>query len=32
LTPAGGQLSLHFGESNFHEVSFDDVIVLIQPR
>jgi len=32
-TKSGAQPALHFGGSvgNFHEVSFDDVIVLIQP-
>jgi len=28
---AGAQPALHFGGDNFHEISFDDVIVLIQP-
>ena len=28
---AGAQPALHFGGGNFHEISFDDVIVLIQP-
>jgi len=28
---AGAQPALHFGEGNFHKISFDDVIVLIQP-
>ena len=28
---AGAQPALHFGWGNFHELSFDDVIVLIQP-
>jgi len=28
---AGAQPALHFGKGNFHEISFDDVIVLIQP-
>jgi len=28
---AGAQPALHFGGSNFHEMSFDDVIVFIQP-
>jgi len=27
----GAQPALHFGRGNFHELSFDDVIVLIQP-
>jgi len=27
---AGAQPALHFGGVNFHELSFDDVIVLIQ--
>jgi len=27
----GAQPALHFGGGNFHEISFDDVIVLIQP-
>jgi len=27
----GAQPGIHFGGSNFHENSFDDVIVLIQP-
>ena len=27
----GAQRALHFGGGNFHEISFDDVIVLIQP-
>jgi len=31
LTPSGAQPALHFGGGNFHEISFDDVIVLIQP-
>jgi len=31
LSDAGVQLALHFGGGNFHELSFDDVIVLIQP-
>jgi len=30
LTQSGAQPALHFGEGNFHELSFDDVIVLIQ--
>jgi len=25
------QAALHFGGGNFHEFSFDDVVVLIQP-
>jgi len=28
---AGAQPALHFGGGNFHEISFDDVIVPIQP-
>jgi len=28
---SGAQPALHFGGGNFHEISFDDVIVLIQP-
>jgi len=28
---AWAQPALHFGVGNFHELSFDDVIVLIQP-
>jgi len=28
---AGAQSALHFGGGNFHELLFDDVIVLIQP-
>jgi len=28
---AGAQPALHFVGGNFHEISFDDVIVLIQP-
>jgi len=28
---AGAQPALHFGWGDFHELSFDDVIVLIQP-
>jgi len=28
---AGAYPALNFGEGNFHEISFDDVIVLIQP-
>jgi len=31
LFPAGTQPALHFGGGNFHEISFDDVIVFIQP-
>jgi len=27
----GAQPALHFGGGNFREISFDDVIVLIQP-
>jgi len=27
----GAQPGLHLGGSNFHEISFDDVIVLLQP-
>jgi len=27
----GAQSALRFGGGNFHEISFDDVIVLIQP-
>jgi len=27
----GAQPALHFGGDNFHEISFDDVIVFIQP-
>jgi len=27
----GAQPALHFGGSDFHEISFDDVVVLIQP-
>jgi len=27
----GAQPALHFGGGNFHEISCDDVIVLIQP-
>jgi len=27
----GSQPALHFGGGDFHEISFDDVIVLIQP-
>jgi len=27
---SGAQPVLHFGSGNFHEISFDDVIVLIQ--
>jgi len=30
-TTPGAQPALHFGGGNFHEISFDDVIVLIQP-
>jgi len=28
---SGAQPALHFGECNFHEISLDDAIVLIQP-
>jgi len=28
---SGAQPALHFGGGNFHEISFDDVIVLIRP-
>jgi len=28
---SGEQPALHFGGGNFHEISFGDVIVLIQP-
>jgi len=31
LIQAGAQPALHFWGSNFHELSFDDVILLIQP-
>jgi len=31
MLEAGTQRALHFGGGNFHETSFDDVIVLIQP-
>jgi len=30
LVATGAQPALHFGRGNFHELSFDDVIVLIQ--
>jgi len=29
--PAGTQPVFYFEEGNFHEISFDDVIVLVQP-
>jgi len=28
---AGAQPALHFGGGNIHEISFDDIIVLVQP-
>jgi len=28
---AGAQPALHFGVGNFHEISFDDAIMLTQP-
>jgi len=28
---SGAQPALHFGGGNFHEISFNDAIVLIQP-